>query len=243
MTWWGTPLSSDLSSKAVPIRKNRFLLLVGGQPVLTVKTVTKPSAEVETKSYKMINHHYNYPGVVKWNPIEVTLVDGNGFIGGNYNKLATAEEMWRMLMFSGYANPDMTKTANYKAPNLSTPEKASFIQRSAGKQIQIAHLDPDGKQTLEFWDLINPMITKFNWGSLDYGSDELVEYSFTITYDWARWNYGPENKEESLDQGQPPVRARFEGDSNTFVNGQIPDGITLPGENQRNARAKYNKRR
>ena len=237
MAWWGTPLS-DMTAKVQPKQKSRFLLLVGGQPVLTVKTVTKPQVEIETKSYKMINHYYNYPGLVKWNPIEVTLVDGDGvrdaFGGGS---LATAEEMWRMLMFSGYATPDMTKNANYRAPNLSTPEKASLVDRSAAKQIQIAHLDPSGEQTIEFWDLINPMITKFNWGSLDYGSDELVEYSFTITYDWARWYQGNPG---TTDTEKRPVDTRMDG--NTFYKTDAGlDGIKLPGESDAKYKDDYNK--
>lgn len=235
MTWWGTPLLGETAG-AQPKQKNRFLLLVGGKPVLTVKTVTKPSAEIETKSYKMINHYYNYPGLVKWSPIDVTLVDGQGVINNNKSPLATAEEMWRMLMFSGYATPDMSVNANYRAPNLSTPEKASLIDRSAAKQIQIAHLDPSGEQTIEFWDLINPMITKFNWGSLDYGSDELVEYSFTITYDWARWYQGSPIGEDT--EGRP-VGTRMDG--NTFYSTDAGlDGIKLPNESDTQYNEDYN---
>jgi len=186
MTWWGTELSSG-SVGIQPKQKNRFVLKVGGNTIFTVKTVTKPVAEVETKQYRLINHYYNYPGLVKWSPIEVTLVDAYRLDDANNRSLATAEEMWRMLMFSGYATPDMTKTSNYRAPSLSTPEKASMIARSAAGSISISHLDPEGKE-IEHWELVNPMITKFNWGSLDYSSDELVEYSFTITYDWAKWS-------------------------------------------------------
>ena len=73
MTWWGGDLTSNSPQ---PKQKNRFLLKIGGQTIYTVKTVTKPVAEIETKQYRMINHYYNYPGLVKWSPIEVTLVDG-----------------------------------------------------------------------------------------------------------------------------------------------------------------------
>ena len=218
MAWWGDSLNKDSFQ---PKQKNRFLLLVGGAPVYTVRTVTKPSAEVETKQYRMVNHYYNYPGLVKWNPIEVTLVDGSG-VRMNNNELATAEEMWRMLMFSGYATPDMNKTSNYRAKDLSTPEKASMIDRSAHKEITIAHLDPNGNSTIEHWTLVNPMITKFSWGSLDYGSDELVEYSFTITYDWAKWNEGAYTDENTE---KPPVDHRFKG--NSF--GDLPQDDNLRG--------------
>ena len=231
MAWWGDSLNKDSFQ---PKQKNRFLLLVGGAPVYTVKTVTKPSADVETKQYRMINHYYNYPGLVKWNPIEVTLVDGSG-VRMKDSKLATAEEMWRMLMFSGYATPDMVKTSNYRAKELSTPEKASLVDRSSHGEIAIAHLDPDGKRTIEYWTLVNPMITKFSWGSLDYGSDELVEYSFTITYDWAKWNNGAYID----DTERPPVDHRFKG--NTF--GDLSEDDSLRGtDNFSQYKDKYDKK-
>ena len=109
-----------------------------------------------------------------------------------------------------------TKTSNYRAPKLSTPEKASLIDRSVGSNITISHLDPSGKET-EYWVLHNPMITKFSWGSLDYASDELVEYSFTITYDWATWSEGS----PITDTAKPPVNERKLGGG--F--GNITDGL------------------
>ena len=209
MTWWGTELSTSGSVGIQPKQKNRFVLKVGHQVFYSVKSVTKPVAEIETKQYRLINHYYNYPGLVKWSPVEVTLVDAYRLDGENNKTLGTAEEMWRMLMFSGYATPDMTTTSNYRAPSLSTPEKASMIARSAVGSISVSHLDTNGKE-IEYWELVNPMITKFNWGSLDYSSDELVEYSFTITYDWAKWHVG---NPTGVDTAAPPVKSREEGDS------------------------------
>ncbi|MEC8830418.1 MAG: hypothetical protein VXY88_05040, partial [Bacteroidota bacterium] len=37
----------------------------------------------------------------------------------------------------------------------------------------------------EAWHLVNPIVKKIDWGDLAYDSDELVEYSMTIVYDWA----------------------------------------------------------
>ena len=30
------------------------------------------------------------------------------------------------------------------------------------------------------------MITKISWGDLDYGSNDLVEYTLDVAYDWAQ---------------------------------------------------------
>ena len=59
-------------------------------------------------------------------------------------------------------------------------------------------------EALEEWQLINPFITKAEFGSLDYASDDMAEVSVTIRYDYAvmtlaeskkriagGWNKGP----------------------------------------------------
>ena len=46
---------------------------------------------------------------------------------------------------------------------------------------------PDAK-VIEEWEIINPIITNISWGDLDYGSDDLVECTLDIKYDWAELN-------------------------------------------------------
>ena len=41
--------------------------------------------------------------------------------------------------------------------------------------------------TIEQWELINPIITNISWGDLDYSSDDFVEYTLDIKYDWAEF--------------------------------------------------------
>ena len=73
MTWFGTPLTGKSFQ---PKQKNRFMVQMGnGNRLVSVKSVTKPAATVESKQYRMINHYYNYPGLVKWEPITITFVD------------------------------------------------------------------------------------------------------------------------------------------------------------------------
>ena len=47
----------------------------GDIPVWAVKTATKPVAEVSTIPHQYIDHTFNFPGRVTWQPITVTLVD------------------------------------------------------------------------------------------------------------------------------------------------------------------------
>ena len=73
MTWFGTSLNGKSFQ---PKQKNRFIVEFGnGGRLMAVKSVSKPTVTVETKEYRMINHYYNYPSLVKWDPIQITFVD------------------------------------------------------------------------------------------------------------------------------------------------------------------------
>ena len=47
------------SDKLTIKQRHKFVLVIGGYPIYTVKTVTKPTATLETKQFRMINHYYN----------------------------------------------------------------------------------------------------------------------------------------------------------------------------------------
>ena len=72
MTWW-------TSGQTQVKQKFRFFVEISDNLFLfNVKTVTKPSAQVETKEFQLINHKFNYPGIVTWQPIKITMVDMRG---------------------------------------------------------------------------------------------------------------------------------------------------------------------
>ena len=65
------------------------------------------------------------------------------------------------------------------APNDDLIELNSGIQDSKnGGEIKGAFIS-------ECWHLVNPIVKTIEWGDLAYDSDELVEYSLNIVYDWA----------------------------------------------------------
>lgn len=201
MTWWGEFL--DATSKD-PKRKNRFLIEFGNVEngyLLDAKSVSKPKVNIESKEYRMINHFYSYPGIAKWDPITITLVD-NGNFTQNYKQRVnedddaesaeqkvitvnkTSDVLWEMLLAAGYSTPNGKSGISQRAKSISSPSKASTISNSFGEYIKIYQIDSNGKKT-ESWELYNPIITKISWGDLDYGDDGLVEYSLDIKYDWA----------------------------------------------------------
>jgi hypothetical protein len=195
MTWWGTDLGSS-NSKVFrdPKRKYKFLVEFGnGGTLFPVKTVEKPGVTIKTDQYKMINHIFNYPGMVEWNDISMTLVDFGTF-GSNTTegKSSTSEKLWDLLMKSGYRVP-----GNAPDGMFTSIEKKSSVNAFSNiiiYQIDSGQMNTDGKievNWLEKWELKNPLITKITWGSLDYSSEDLVEYTLDIKYDWAEYTTGP----------------------------------------------------
>ena len=134
--------------------------------------------------------------------------------GQDISHFDTATLLWRILKHTGYNFPtekngmvgleSIGASGKPYFPNLSVPEKASTIANSFGGGIQgqtdhsiagvgtesniqsvrIYQLNPAGL-VVEKWTLHNPMVKSINWGDLDYESDDPVEYSLDIEYDWA----------------------------------------------------------
>ena len=141
----------------------------GDIPVWTVKTATKPVAEVSTIPHQYIDHTFNFPGRVTWQPITVTLVDP-------------------VNPDLSYAFLDILGAAGYKYPTTARIAKTSLSKKQftdAIGNVVLKQIDADGKE-IERWELVNPIITNIDFGgTLSYDSDDMVEVSCTITYDWA----------------------------------------------------------
>ena len=79
-------------------RKSRFLVELGSGFILTsVKTCSKPAAEVDIKEYQLINHKFKYPGIVTWQPVKITFVDMAGQKPEGHQTVSTAIMLERML--------------------------------------------------------------------------------------------------------------------------------------------------
>ena len=50
----------------------------------------------------------------------------------------------------------------------------------------IYQLTPDGDIN-EVWTLVNPLIKSIKLGELSYDSDDAVEYTLEVAYDWAKY--------------------------------------------------------
>ena len=156
MTFW---TESTLS----PTRRFRFMVSADGENWWWTSTCSKPSYELTTEEYKLINHKFKYPGVVTWNDVNITIVDTS----------VQTDKLIYDLEASGYYPEDpfedgISKKGSYKALGV----------------FDIKQLDGEGN-AVEKWTLKNAFIKSVNFGQLDYTSDELVKLELVISYDYA----------------------------------------------------------
>jgi hypothetical protein len=169
------------NSTLEPKRKHRFLLFFNNfdLPQYVIKSTDKPSFEINTTTHNYFGHQFHYPGQVVWNTINVTLVDPVS--------PDSSTALNEILRKSGYGTPDDAAGDKSILPTIS---KASAVSALGGKVI-IRQYDVEGQHTeaVESWELYNPWIQSVNYGSLDYASDDMLEITLTLRYDWAKLEF------------------------------------------------------
>lgn len=159
-SFWSDP-------KLDPKRQYRFVVYVANFDPFIAKTVKKPSFTVGVSRHQYLNHEFKYPTTVKWNDISMTFADP--------------------------ANPDVTKSfvnllrnSGYNYP--VDPNNKETVSRdkatTALGNVVIQQIDSEGNP-VEQWTLNNAFVTSVEFGQLSYASEDMVEISVTIVYDWA----------------------------------------------------------
>ena len=166
-----------------PKRNFRFLLSISAFPDATwlVKTAERPKANVSSVPHQYINHTFNYPGRLVWNPISITMVDP-------YEPVDSTKTIYQFLKIAGYQKPQGTADESF-ARSQSALLKASATNGLGIVRLSSLHpIAGDGMDSLpaDEWELRNAFIQgEVNFGSFDYGSEELLTITFTLQYDWA----------------------------------------------------------
>ena len=170
MAFWG-----NINSQ--PKRQHRFALTFGKRsgadqlPQWIVSRVTRPSMEISVTEHQYLNHVFKFPGRAKWNNISVTLRDPL--------EPDASKELYDILDAAGYAAPAKSPSDPSMKEGFT---KKKFVETLG--TIKIDALDSKGRP-IETWTLVNPMIVNVNWGEFDYSSEELLDLTLDIAYDYA----------------------------------------------------------
>lgn len=179
-----------------PLRQNRWLIKFTkfgfSENIYALKEAKKPSFDIPIKEHKLINHYFRYPGVLKWNPIDIKMVASRVIP-------SVTDAIKFYLEDSGYASPINNQFTNDgENSTYSGLSKDKMILEGSG--LELIQVDANGKE-IEIWNLYNPIISKVDFGNLSYGSDDFVEVSFTINYDWAEVSTRTASEQNSVSPG------------------------------------------
>lgn len=137
----------------------------------SLKECSKPEYEISVYEHRLVTQYFKFPGQLKWKPITIKFV-------------STVEQKTSLETILEIQN----KRAGYRTPlhtesNTRTPQHQQ-ISKNNLPDVNLIQYDPDGKE-IERWLLQNCLITSVNYGKLSYSSEDFVEISMTISYDWA----------------------------------------------------------
>lgn len=164
------------ASGTEPLRQHRWYINFGGAGNLSilryaVKKADKPKATIGEITHKYLNHEFYYPGRLKWEPINLT------FAAMTDPSMSAA--LKNILTLSNYNVPTEVNMPQHQMKTLSKAKFAAYLG-----EFDLIQIDPEGAE-IEKWKIRNPFFTSVQWGTMDYASEEIVECTCTVRYDWA----------------------------------------------------------
>ncbi len=164
-------------ARVEPKRSFKWLLYFNGMPQFVAKSVTKPSFQIGTTPHNFLQHQFNYPGKITWQPINITIVDPV--------QPDSAQSIYNIITEAGYVLPNNVNDSDVGKRTLS---KEGMIN-NLGQRVIIEQIGPEGANDVkEQWILNNPLITSVTFGDLSYDQDAILNITIGLTYDWATLN-------------------------------------------------------
>ena len=146
-----------LPNKFEPKRSYRWVLALEGIDSFLVSTTKRPDISIGSAQINFINSYRNIAGKLTFGDISLTLHDPIAPSG------AQQVMEWIRTHYESVSG-----RAGY----------ADFYKRDC----QLKMLDPIGT-VIELWDIKGALLTSVNFGSLDYGSDEIMKIDLTMKVD------------------------------------------------------------
>lgn len=181
MAFWSAPGPE-------PLRQYRWYITFAGNPELNnikyaLKKAEKPKAKVNTVQHKYMNHFFNYPGRLEWEDINITFAA--------ITDPSASRILFNVLEQAGYGVPQGTPNPT----DMASIGKNKFAA-AIGRDFDIQQVDAQGT-IVESWKVYNPFFTSVQFGALDYGSEEIVEITCGVKYDWAQIVFGSKITDEN----------------------------------------------
>ncbi len=180
-----------------PKRKFRWIATIGkGDKIYkyVVQKVTKPEWTTTNKEHKILGHTFNFPGPVTWNTVDVNFIDLAG--GDDDIEQGNAALFLQDAIYAaGYQFPSKIGDATIGVT------KARATTALGG--LKVDQLDSSG-HVLETYKFHNPFIEKVNFGGdFDYDTDDFVDVTLTLRYDWAKIEKGSGRQGERISTAVP----------------------------------------
>jgi hypothetical protein len=172
--------------------------------------------------------HYFHVGEVNWEPITVSFVD---VLPDLY--LEKEVPNWRKMFFSYLNNNLITSTNRTNMLDLATfcetikiTSYSTYINITRNKDLPNNNEADTRTEVQDSFYIFKPKITKIDFGSLDYTSDEANEISVTFLPEWCdyRDTYLEDEKVPSINQQLSNMQQTNAGD--TLSNNRRRIGLT-----------------
>jgi len=170
------------NSALEPKRQFRFLVtlsLDNNDVQFLAKAVSRPTYTVTSNPHKFFNHTFHYPGRVEWSTVSLTLVDA---LQPN-----AADLLYKHLSTIVYQNPT----------SLSAATSTTITKKTATDAFSTFRIDEKGTnddgttKPIGSWKLQNAFITEVAFGEHSYDSEDMIDITLSIQYDWAQYHVGP----------------------------------------------------
>lgn len=146
-----------------PKTQNRFIFDIDGIPSFLVKSAQRPNVTSTRKEIDYINTRRYVAGKYAWETLDITFQDPIVPSGAQ-----------KVIEWFRTHHEFSTGTAGYAA--------------SYKKDIRLNMLGPDGT-IVEEWKLVGSFIESSNFNELDYSTDDLMDITVTLSYDYAILEY------------------------------------------------------
>lgn len=145
-----------------------------------LKSCDKPSFDINVTEHVLLNNVHKFPGVLKWKPINVKMVSTISTKG----ELSLPSVLQNFIMKVGGYQPNNRVKEGEREFSLNPGISKTFSSYPFGSSLELIQIDDAGNK-IETWTLHKPFITNIDYGKLDYSSEEMVDITFTLNYDYA----------------------------------------------------------